>query len=198
MWDLLGVLRPHNPEVVLEARYSNGALYIVAQLARQRTLLESPARWTSPLPTAKTLMQDQWPSIADVFCAFWFPRTECIHCGDQGPESSSVHIALRLPVISKKSGEELLQWARSQDAMEVDDAPDGTSGLNLREMRRQLRSQWARKPTTALPPRKRRRGVRKCFWAKGHKTSYGATKEKSLWSSPSVFFYFGTSIYRKL
>lgn len=145
------ILRDHNPEVNPDARFDSGQLYIVVKLVRVHTLGECPERWTSPLPSAKTLMLERWPSIADVFCA----------------ESASVHIALRLPVINKKSGEELLRWAGMQEAMDVDAEDDGIDSQlpNLRDMRRQQRIRTAASGSTPLsmPPRKRRRGVRK--WA---------------------------------
>lgn len=153
VWDLMRILRGQNPEVAPEARFDGDRLHIVARLVHAHTLEERPERWALPLPSAKTLLSERWPSIADVFCA----------------ESASVHIALRLPTINKKSGEELLHWAGLQDAMDVDADDDGSDAQrpNLRDMRRQqrIRTAAANGGSTPLPmpPRKRRRGVRK--WA---------------------------------
>jgi hypothetical protein len=146
VWDLLPVLRDHNPDVDLAARCDGGTMCVEARMRADRLpFAERPERWTTPLPSATTLLAENWPSIADVFCA----------------ESSSVHMALRLPAINKKSGEELLYWARLNDDMEVDEEREGTEGQELRESRRQHRSRSSH--AAAVPARKRRRGVRR--WA---------------------------------
>jgi hypothetical protein len=107
-------------------------------------------RWHQPLPLLESLVQRNWPCIADIFCA------SRVHARGGGlacavtPESSSIHGIMRLPTFSKEEFDDLLQWATAG-------AHRGSSDTAALQRMRKVRTAPGGASTTV----RRRRGVRK-------------------------------------
>ena len=94
--------------------------------------------WSSPLPCLEQMLRQQWPCVADIFCA----------------ESSSIHGMMRLPTFAKSDYEDLLAWAGT--TMGACSSTDNTgTDHNHRPARR------TRGPAPPAAHPRRRRGVRK-------------------------------------
>ena len=83
-------------------------IYVIVDHLSSLPIVSGDDKWRQPLPSLETMVSGVvWPSIADIFCA----------------DSSSVHTHFRLPVMTKRNAQDIIEWGTKlqEDAQEEDD-----------------------------------------------------------------------------